>query len=141
MGQSKVHANSRSHHQNYIQGKNNIYTQKDYNNEDQAPIRWPREHRLTWYPVTETESPVSTFSLGTLIGDLQVSLELPQISCDVPQGGSRFLLTCLSVILFHLGEGVRCSHEHVQLQTENSEFKQSWHTKVETKIEEMYRKR
>ena len=32
--------------------KNNIYTQKDYNNHDQAPIRWPRELTLTWYPVT-----------------------------------------------------------------------------------------
>ena len=51
---------------------------KDYNNQDQAPIRWPREHTLTWHPVTETDSRVSTLSLGTLIGDLQVSLELPQ---------------------------------------------------------------
>ena len=59
-------------------GKTNIYTQKDYNNQDQAPIRWPREHTLTWHPVTETDSRVSTLSLGTLIGDLQVSLELPQ---------------------------------------------------------------
>ena len=37
-----------------------------------------REHTLTWHPVTETDSRVSTLSLGTLIGDLQVSLELPQ---------------------------------------------------------------
>ena len=59
-------------------GKTNIYTQKDYNNQEQAPIRWPREHTLTWHPVTETDSRVSTLSLGTLIGDLQVSLELPQ---------------------------------------------------------------
>ena len=114
---------------------------KDYNNQDQAPIRWPRKHTLTWHPVTETDSRVSTLSLGTLIGDLQVSLELPQNSWDVPQGGSRFLPTCLSVTLFHLKKGVRCSHEHLQLQTENSEFKQSWHKKIETKIEESYRKR
>jgi hypothetical protein len=31
-------------------GKTNIYTQKDYNNQEQAPIRWPREHTLTWHP-------------------------------------------------------------------------------------------
>ena len=122
-------------------GKTNIYTQKDYNNQEQAPIRWPREHTLTWHPVTETDSRVSTLSLGTLIGDLQVSPELPQNSWNVPQGGSRFLLTCLSVTLFHLKKGVRCSHEHLQLQTENSELKQSWHKKIETKIEESYRKR
>ena len=65
----------------------------------------PSEHTLTWHPD----------------GDLQVSLELPKISWDVPQGGIRFLLTCLSVTLFHLVKGVRCSHEHVQLQTENGE--------------------
>ena len=139
-GQSKGHVNSRSHHQSHIQGKKYIH-KKDYNNQDQAPIRWPRDHTLTWHPVTETDSRVSTLSLGTLIGDLQVSLELPQNSWDVPKGGSRFLLTCLSVTLFHLKKGVRCSHEHLQLQMENSEFKQSWHKKIETKIEESYRKR
>ena len=90
--------------------KTNIYTQKDYNNQDQATIRWPREDTLSWHPVTETDSRESTLSLGTLIGDLQVSLELPKISWDVPQGGSRFLLTCLSVTLFHLGKGVRCMY-------------------------------
>jgi hypothetical protein len=76
-------------------GKTNIYTQKDYNNQDQAPIRLSRECTFTRHPVTEIDSRVSTLSLGTLIGDLQVSLGLPQISWDVPQGDSRFLLTCL----------------------------------------------
>jgi len=92
---------------------------------------------------------VSTLSLGTLIGDLQLSLELPHNSWDVPQGGSRFLLTCLSVTLFHLVKGVHCSLEHVQLQTENGESElthkdrdkdrgklyKKIETKIQTKIE------
>lgn len=42
-GQSKGHVNSRSHHQSHIQGKKYIH-KKDYNNQEQAPIRWPRAH-------------------------------------------------------------------------------------------------
>jgi hypothetical protein len=33
------------------------------------------------------------------MGDLQVSLELPQTSWNFSQGGSQLLLTCLSVTL------------------------------------------
>ena len=78
---------------------NNIYTQKDYNNRDQDPVRQPSEHTLTWHLVTETDGRVSTLSLGTPMGDLQASLELPQTSWDVSQGGSQLLLTLLSVTL------------------------------------------
>ena len=69
-------------------GKTNIYTQKDYNNQEQAPIRWLREHTLNWYPVTETNSRVSTLSVGTLIGDLQNSLRIPGMSHRVAAGFS-----------------------------------------------------
>ena len=48
---------------------------------------------------TQSHGLVSALSLGTQMGDLQASLELPQTSWDISQGGSQLLLTLLSVTL------------------------------------------
>jgi hypothetical protein len=61
----------------------NIYTQKITITETRA----------------QSKGQVTTLSLGTQMGDLQASLELPQTSWDISQGGSWLLLTCLSVTL------------------------------------------
>jgi hypothetical protein len=85
-----------------------------------APSNRNSKHTLTWYPVTLTDGQVSTYLFGTLMGDLQASLELPQTSWDVSQ--YSMLLTCLLVTSppYRIG----------RLQTMNSEFKHSWQTKT-----------
>ena len=51
---------------------------------------------------TQSDGQVSTLSLGTQMGDLQTSLDLPQTSWGISKGGSWLLLTRLSVTLLSM---------------------------------------
>ena len=76
-----------------------------------APSNRNSKHTLTWYPVTLTDGQVSTYLFGTLMGDLQASLELPQTSWDVSQYSMRLLLTSLSVTLSSIQNRKIANHE------------------------------
>ena len=76
-----------------------------------APSNRNSKHTLTWYPGTLKDGQVSTHLLGTLMGDVQASLELPQTSRDVSQYSVRLLLTCLSVTLPSIQNRKIVNHE------------------------------
>lgn len=121
---------------------NNIYTQKDYNNRDQDPIRQLSEHTLshlapssrnrrlseytlTWHP--DGKSPGVPGAPSDLLGHLPGWQPVtPYTSVRNPP--------------LHPRQGVHCSHEHERLQIENTEFKHSLQTKIETK-RQRYRQR
>ena len=76
-----------------------------------APSNRNSKHTLTWYPGTLKDGQVSTHLLGTLMGDVQASLELPQTSRDVSQYSMRLLLTCLSGTLPSIQNRKIVNHE------------------------------
>ena len=76
-----------------------------------APSNRNSKHTLTWYPGTLKDGQVSTHLFGTLMGDLQASLELPQTSRDVSQYSMRLLLTYLSVTLPSIQNRKIVNHE------------------------------
>jgi hypothetical protein len=80
-------------------------------NSQLAPSNRNSKHTLTWYPVTLKDGQVSTLLFGTLRGDLQAFLELPQTSWDVSQYSMRLLLTSLSVTLPSIQNRKIANHE------------------------------
>ena len=101
--QSKESTNGLSHRPSHVQGdKQNTQKYQEDRNQDSLPAGLPIPRNIIRRPSGHKISPLQEgfrFQLGTQMGNLQASLELPQTSWDISQGGSQLLLTRLSVTL------------------------------------------
>ena len=85
-------------------------TNKTHKNTTKTETRYPHTKITITATRTHSQGRVSALSRGTHMGNLQASLELPQTSWDISQGGSQ-LSPDMSVNNppFHPGQGVHCS--------------------------------
>ena len=135
--QSKGSTNGLSHRPSHVQGnKQNTQKYQEDRNQDSLPAGLPIPRNIIRQPSGHKISPLQEgfrFQLGTQMGNLQASLELPQNSWDISQGGSQ-LSPDMSVNNppFHPGQGVHCSHElwWLQTETESTKFKHSQQRKT-----------